>query len=119
MTRRVFLAGHRGMVGRAIERRLLAVEPDATVLTRTRQELDLKEQPHVRAFFKDKCPDVVILAAARVGGIHANATFPAHFTYDNLVAQRTVIHGAYEAGVSQLLFPGSFRVSEARRAADS
>ncbi|MEM6758519.1 MAG: GDP-L-fucose synthase [Pseudomonadota bacterium] len=107
MTRRIFLAGHRGMVGRAIGRRLRVLEPDVTVLRRTRTELDLREQADVRAFFKDKRPDVVILAAARVGGIQANATNPAQFIYDNLAVQTTVIHSAYEVGVSQLLFLGS------------
>ena len=107
MTRRIFLAGHLGMVGRALHRRLEQIEPDTTVITRTRTELDLCEQADVRAFLKDVRPDVVILAAARVGGIQANATYPAQFIYDNLSIQTNVIHGAYEADVSQLLFLGS------------
>ena len=100
-----FVAGHRGMVGSAILRRLQA--QGGAVLTRTRAELDLTDQAAVRRFFQAQTPDAVILAAARVGGIHANATCPADFIHDNLMIQSNVIHQAFKAGVGRLLFLGS------------
>ena len=104
---RVFLAGHAGMVGSAIARRLAAERPDVEVVTRSRARLDLTDQAQVRDFFRSEPVDAVILAAARVGGIHANATYPAEFIYQNLMLQANVIHGAHAAGVDRLLFLGS------------
>ena len=103
---KVFLAGHRGMVGGAILRRL-ASDGDSEVVTRAHQELDLTDQVAVRAFMQTERPDVVILAAAKVGGIHANNTFPADFIYENLMMECNVIHQAFEAGVTRLLQLGS------------
>jgi GDP-L-fucose synthase len=103
---RIFLAGHRGMVGSAIHRRLRQ-EGFSRLLTRTRRELDLTDQHAVNRFFRENPVDRVILAAARVGGIHANNAFPAEFIYQNLVIQTNVIHAAYAAGVAHLLFLGS------------
>ena len=103
---KVFLAGHRGMVGGAIMRRLASVG-DSEVITRTHQELDLTDQVAVRAFMQTERPDVVILAAAKVGGIHANNTYPADFIYENLMMECNVIHQAFEAGVTRLLQLGS------------
>jgi nucleoside-diphosphate-sugar epimerase len=102
---RIFIAGHRGMVGSAILRRLEAEAVETIV--RTRAELDLLNQAAVRQFLQTERPDAVILAAAKVGGIHANDTYPADFISDNLVIQSNVIRGAFEAGVRQLLFLGS------------
>jgi len=103
---RVFVAGHRGMVGRAIVRRLESLGGVELEL-RTRAELDLTDQRAVRAFFASTRVDQIYFAAARVGGIHANETYPAEFLYDNLVIQTNVIHAAHEAGVPRLLFLGS------------
>ncbi|MCA1244056.1 GDP-L-fucose synthase [Stappia stellulata] len=105
MARRIFVAGHRGMVGSAICRRL-ADEP-VEVVTRSRQELDLTDQAAVHGFFRETPVDAVILAAARVGGILANSERPVDFLYDNLQIQNNVIHAAAEAGVQRLLFLGS------------
>jgi GDP-L-fucose synthase len=105
VTERIYVAGHRGMVGAAIVRRLLA--RDADVITRPRAELDLIDQQAVRIFMEDEKPDVVILAAARVGGIHANDTYPARFIYENLMIEANVIHEAHRAGVRRLIFLGS------------
>jgi nucleoside-diphosphate-sugar epimerase len=105
---RIFVAGHRGMVGSAILRRLEAqAGPERTLLTRTRTELDLADQAAVRSFMQTERPDVVILAAAKVGGIHANNTFPAEFIYENLMIEANVIHEAWRAGVRRLLQLGS------------
>ena len=108
--RRYYVAGHRGMVGSAIMRRLearkVAGEP-LEIVTRTHADLDLKDQAAVAAFFAAHKPDVVILAAAKVGGIHANNTYPAEFLYDNLMMECNVIHQAYANGVNHLLFLGS------------
>jgi GDP-L-fucose synthase len=93
------------MVGGAILRRLQA--RGVQVITRTHAELDLTDQAAVRGFFQDESPDVVILAAAKVGGIHANDTYPAEFIYENLMIQANVIHQAHAAGVGRLLFLGS------------
>jgi GDP-L-fucose synthase len=103
---RIFLAGHRGMVGSAILRRL-QTENYQHVVTRTREELDLVDQTAVRSFFKNEKIDTVILAAAKVGGIHANNTYRAQFIFENIMIQANVIHEAYRAGVDRLLFLGS------------
>lgn len=102
---RVFVAGHRGMVGSAMSRKL--TERGHQVVTRTRSELDLTNQEAVRAFFEAEKVDAVILAAAKVGGIHANNTYPAEFIYENLMIECNVIHQAFCAGVERLLFLGS------------
>ena len=100
-----YVAGHSGMVGGAILRKLEARgEP---TLTRTHAELDLTDQAAVRDFMQTERPDQVILAAAKVGGILANKTYPAEFIYDNLIMEANVIHQAYAAGVKRLLFLGS------------
>ena len=105
---RIYVAGHRGMVGSAIVRRLLAQGHDpAHLVTRTHAELDLTNQAAVQAFFAQERPDQVYLAAAKVGGIHANSTYPADFIYDNLMLQANVIHAAHQHGVHKLLFLGS------------
>lgn len=104
----IYVAGHRGMVGSAIVRRLLANgHPTSRIVTRTHAELDLTDQQAVRAFFAAERPDEVYLAAAKVGGIHANNTYPADFIYVNLMIQANVIHSAFEHGVRKLLFLGS------------
>jgi len=102
---RIFVAGHRGMVGSAIVRRL-ATE-DAVVLAADRALLDLCDQAKVRAFMQDEKPDIIILAAAKVGGILANDSFPAEFLRDNLAIETNVIHEAHRAGVDRLVFLGS------------
>ena len=103
---RIFVAGHRGMVGSAIVRRLTA-EGYSKVITRTHAELDLTDQQAVRRFFQNKQIDYVVLAAAKVGGIRANNTYPAEFIYSNLMIETNIIHEAYRAGVMRLLFLGS------------
>jgi GDP-L-fucose synthase len=103
---KLFVAGHNGMVGGALVRRFRA-EPGVEVLLRTRKELDLTNQAAVEAFYAEAKPDVVIMAAAKVGGIHANNTYPADFAYDNLVIATNTIHGAFKAGVKRFLFLGS------------
>ena len=102
---RVFVAGHRGMVGSAILRRLEA--KGVETITRTRSELDLTSQADVRTFYERAKPDAVVVAAAKVGGIHANNTFPADFIYENLMIEANLIHGAFQVGVDRLLFLGS------------
>jgi GDP-L-fucose synthase len=105
---KVYVAGHRGMVGSALVRRLLALgHPAGRIVTRSHAELDLTDQAAVRQFFQAERPDQVYLAAARVGGIHANHTFPAEFIYDNLMIQANIIDAAFRSGVRQLLFLGS------------
>lgn len=103
---RIHVAGHRGLVGSAIVRRLQAEEYD-NLLLRTHEELDLVDQSAVEAFFAGERPEYVFLAAARVGGIHANDTYPAEFIRDNLAIQTNVIHSAWKHGVRKLLFLGS------------
>jgi GDP-L-fucose synthase len=102
----IFVAGHRGMVGSAIVRRLQALGRDR-LLTATHAELDLTDQHRVHQFFGDHRIGHVVLAAAKVGGIHANNTYPAEFIYDNLLMECNVIHAAHRAGVQRLLFLGS------------
>ncbi len=102
---RTYLAGHRGMVGGAILRRLQ--NAGVEVITRSHAELDLTDQAAVREFFHAERPDVVILAAAKVGGIHANSAYPADFIYENLMIECNVIHQAFAAGVRRLLQLGS------------
>ncbi|WP_109667862.1 GDP-L-fucose synthase [Roseicyclus mahoneyensis] len=102
---RTYVAGHRGMVGGAVMRQLQA--RGQTVITRTHAELDLTDQQAVRDFMQAERPDAVVLAAAKVGGIHANNTYPASFIYENLMIEANVIHQAFEAGVMRLLFLGS------------
>ena len=102
---KTYVAGHRGMVGGAILRRLEA--DGRETITRTHAELDLTDQAAVRDFMQDQRPDQVILAAAKVGGILANNSYPAEFIYDNLIMEANVIHQAWAAGVQRLLFLGS------------
>jgi GDP-L-fucose synthase len=105
---RIYVAGHRGMVGSAIIRTLLArgTAPES-LITRTHAELDLTQQQAVHDFFAQERPSHVYMAAAKVGGIHANNTYPAEFIYDNLMVQANVIHAAHVHGVQRLLFLGS------------
>ena len=102
---KVFIAGHRGMVGSAISRQLALTNVE--VITASRGELDLTNQAQVEAFLQDKKVDQVYLAAAKVGGIHANNTYPADFIYQNLMIQNNIIHSSYRSGVMKLLFLGS------------
>ncbi len=113
---KIYIAGHRGMVGSAIVRQLSHSQPldprmrddDAPIIiTRTHAELDLRNQAAVQAFFAQEKPDQVYLAAAKVGGIHANNTYPADFIYQNLMMQANVIEAAFRNGVQKLLFLGS------------
>jgi len=105
-TDKIYIAGHRGMVGSAIVRKLQA-EGYTNIITRTSKELDLKEQQAVRDFFAQEKPDVVVLAAAKVGGIHANNVYRAQFLYENLMIESNVVHSAHENDVQKLLFLGS------------
>lgn len=104
--KRVFVAGHGGMVGSAIIREL-SRHKGIDIVTCSRQDLDLLSQPDVRHFFESEEIDEVYLAAAKVGGIHANNTFPAEFIYENLMIECNIIHSAHLAGVQNLLFLGS------------
>lgn len=103
---RIYVAGHRGLVGSAIVRRLQAAGHDR-LITRTHAELDLTDSAATQRFFDEERPDYVFLAAAKVGGIVANNSYPADFIRDNLAIQSSVIHAAYKAGVKRLLFLGS------------
>jgi GDP-L-fucose synthase len=103
---KIYIAGHRGMVGSSIERKLLS-EGFSNLIARTSSELDLRNQKAVNAFFEYEKPEYVILAAAKVGGIHANNTYRANFIYDNLMIETNIIHSAYLNGVKKLLFLGS------------
>lgn len=102
---RIYVAGHRGMVGSAIVRKLEA--RGAETLVRSRGDLDLLDRSAVRQFMEAERPDAVILAAAKVGGIHANSAYPAEFIYENLVIECNAIHSAFEAGIRKFLFLGS------------
>ena len=103
---RIFIAGHRGMVGSAIVRRLQS-SGYSNLLTRTRQELDLLDQRATFDVLQVEKPDYIFIAAARVGGINANNTYRADFIYENLTVQNNIIHGALKAGVKDLCFLGS------------
>jgi GDP-L-fucose synthase len=103
---KIFVAGHRGMVGCAIVRHLQS-KGISNIITRTRAELDLTDQQAVDAFFENEKPQQVYLAAAKVGGIHANNTYRAQFLYENLMMEANVIHAAWKHGVEKLLFLGS------------
>jgi GDP-L-fucose synthase len=103
---KVYVAGHHGLVGSALVRQLRALDA-CNLLLRGHQELDLTDQSQVREFFTQERPEYVFLAAAKVGGILANSTYPAEFIYQNLLIQTNVIHEAYRAGVKRLLFLGS------------
>lgn len=103
---KIYIAGHRGMVGSALVR-LLQDEGCEQLVLRTRSEVDLTNQAQVHDFIRSEKPDHIILAAARVGGITANNTYPAQFIYDNLMIPTNIIHAAHQAGVSKLLFLGS------------
>ena len=106
LTSKIYIAGHNGMVGSAIVRQLES-RGFVNLLMRTHKELDLTNQAEVQAFFKQENPDYVILAAAKVGGIYANNTYPADFIYQNMMIEANVINSAYENGVQRLLFLGS------------
>ena len=105
---KIFVTGHRGMVGAALMRRLQ--QRNCTILTRSHAELDLVDQNAVQTFFAETHPDIVIMAAARAGGIMAQKTLPAQFIYENLMISANVIHAAYQVGVPQILFIGSSAV---------
>jgi GDP-L-fucose synthase len=105
-TAKIYIAGHKGMVGSGIERKLRK-EGFTNIVTRTSNELDLRNQQSVNDFFKKEKPSYVILAAAKVGGIHANNTYKAEFIYDNLMIEANVIHASYLHQVTKLLFLGS------------
>lgn len=106
MTTKIFIAGHNGMVGSAIVRQLMQRD-NVEVITRSRQELNLLDQSAVNAFFATANIDQVYLAAAKVGGIHANNTYPADFIYENLMMECNIIHAAHQHNVQHLLFLGS------------
>ncbi|MGE0670014.1 MAG: GDP-L-fucose synthase family protein [Parachlamydiales bacterium] len=103
---KIYVAGHNGLVGRAIERKLRQ-EGYTNIVSRTSDDLDLRRQADVDAFFEQEKPDYVFLAAAKVGGIKANSDYPAQFIYDNLMIETNVLHAAYLHGVKKLLFLGS------------
>ena len=103
---KIYIAGHRGLVGSAIVRQLEALG-FSNLLLRTHAELDLVDQAQVKAFFASEKPEYVFLAAAKVGGIHANNTYPAEFIYQNLMIESNIVDAAYRNGVSRLLFLGS------------
>ena len=106
LQKRIFVAGHRGMVGSAIVR-CLEAQGYTHIIARSRSELDLTDQAQVRAFFAEERPQEVYVAAAKVGGIHANNSFPAEFIYSNLMVEANLIHESWRTGVGKLLFLGS------------
>ncbi len=103
---KLFISGHKGMVGSALVRRFQKIF-GVTIVTRTRKELDLADQAAVAAFYATEKPDAAIIAAGKVGGIHANSTYPAEFIYENLAIASHCIHSAWTSGVKRLLFLGS------------
>ena len=103
---KIYVAGHRGLVGSAIVRKLQA-DGCKNLVLRTHEELDLLDQSAVRFFFERERPDIVVLAAAKVGGILANSTYPGEFIYENLMIQSNIIHWSQKTGVERLLFLGS------------
>ena len=103
---RIYVAGHKGLAGSALLRKFQA-EGYTNLITRTHAELDLERQSEAEAFFQKEIPEYVFLAAAKVGGILANNTYPGEFIYNNLAIQTNVIHAAWKAGVKRLLFLGS------------
>ena len=105
-TAKIYVAGHRGMVGSAIVRKL-GMEGYANIITRTHEELDLIRQDQVETFFKNEKPDYVFLAAAKVGGIWGNNIYPAQFIYENIAIQTNIIHASYLYNAKKLLFLGS------------
>ena len=107
---KIFVAGHQGMVGSAILR-TLAQNGQKNIITRSRSELNLTDQAGVRAFLEAEKPDQIYLAAAKVGGIHANNTYPAEFIYTNLMIESNVIHEAWRVGVKKILLLGSSCIS--------
>ena len=106
VSQKIFLAGHKGMVGSSILRNLKSLGY-RNIITSTREQLDLTQQSEVNSFFQNKEFDHVYMAAARVGGIYANNTYPAQFIYENLMIEANIIHSAYISGVKKLLFLGS------------
>ena len=105
---RIFVSGHRGMVGSAICRMIRSRWPESvTLITRTRGELDLCDSAEVDRFLKEEKPDCIINAAAKVGGIHANSTYPAEFLHENLAINLNLVHGAWKNGVARFLNLGS------------
>jgi GDP-L-fucose synthase len=106
ITDKIFIAGHNGMVGAALNRKLIK-EGYTNIITRTSTELDLRNQAAVNCFFKSEKPNYVLLAAAKVGGIHANNTYRANFIYDNIMIEANIIHASYQNKVTKLLFLGS------------
>lgn len=106
LTDKIYIAGHRGMVGGAIKRRLETLGYQ-NIITRTSSELDLRNQAAVNEFFATEKPDFIFLAAAKVGGIHANNTYRAEFLYDNLIMEANIIHAAYQQQATKLMFLGS------------
>ena len=106
LSSKIYVAGHNGMVGGAVVRRLVSLGYE-NIITRERSELDLANQAETRSFFADSKPDIVIMAAAKVGGIHANNTYPATFLYENLAVATNTIDSAFRAGTERFLFLGS------------
>lgn len=106
MQNNIFVAGHNGMVGSAIVR-ILSKEPDNKIITASRQELDLRNQDQVNLFFREKQINEVYLAAAKVGGIHANNAYPADFIYENLMIEANIIHASHQNNIQKLMFLGS------------
>ena len=106
LTDKIYIAGHRGMVGSGLERKLLS-SGYTNIITRSSKDLDLRNQEVVNKFFELEKPDIVILAAAKVGGIHANNTYRAEFVYDNIMMEANIIHAAFMNKVKKLLFLGS------------